>query len=66
MAAAQLIAARAAGVAEIVYHSLDEDGVHALEKGRRLAEAIVDGSTIDEVVATLDTHGFVWGRSDGN
>jgi Poly (ADP-ribose) glycohydrolase (PARG), Macro domain fold len=66
MAAAQLVAARIAEVEELEYHSLDDDGLLAFEKGRRIAERFPGGASFDAIVDTLDAMGFVWGRSDGN
>ncbi|AKV03625.1 Hypothetical protein AKJ09_10288 [Labilithrix luteola] len=66
MAAAQIVAARCAGVDELVYHSLDEAAVQAFENGRAVAETIAIGASIEEVVALLEAREFYWGRSDGN
>lgn len=65
MAAAQIIAARIAGV-DLVYYSLDEDGARSFDQGRAIAEAISAGASLDTVVSALDAHRFVWGASDGN
>ena len=65
MAAAQLIAARIARV-ELVYWSLDDDGVRSLERGRAIADAIPEGASFGDAVGVLDARGFVWGASDGN
>ncbi len=66
MAAAQLAAARIAGVDDVVYYSLDSDGVSAYEKGRAIAEQYAEGASLDDVVADLDARAFRWGSSDGN
>lgn len=66
MAAAQVIAARCAGIDELVYHSLDDDAARAFENGHALAESIPTGCAVAEVVALLDEREFYWGRSDGN
>jgi hypothetical protein len=65
MAAAQIVAARFAGV-DLVYHSLDDDGSLAFLKGRTLAERFAEGTTLEDIVRELDARGFVWGSSDGN
>lgn len=65
MASAQVIAARIAGV-DLVYHSLDSDGVDAFAEGRAFGERISEGSSLDAVVNALEARGFVWRSSDGN
>jgi hypothetical protein len=66
MAACQILAARIAGIDELVYYSLDAGGLRAFAEGRAIADAVEQGRTIDEVVNLLDSHDFVWGRSDGH
>ena len=66
MAAAQILAARCAGISELVYHSLDDDGVAAFDKGVRIASDVPEGATLADMVALLDARGFSWGTSDGN
>ena len=66
MAAAQLVAARLAEIDELLYYSLDLDGVRSFEKGRRVADGFAAGTSFDAIVATFDALGFVWGASDGN
>jgi hypothetical protein len=67
MAIAQLVAARFAQLAELVYHSVDDEGVDAFEEGRRVALRITrPGMTVDDVADALVSQGFEWGASDGN
>ena len=66
MAAAQMLSARSAGIDEIRYHSLDDDGVRAFEQGNRIADGFAAGSSLDAVVSPLESRGFSWGTSDGN
>lgn len=66
MAAAQILAARIAGVHELLYHSLDDRAAQAFEKGRALAAAIPVGTSAPEVIDGLYSRGFFWGSSDGN
>jgi hypothetical protein len=67
MAIAQLVAARFAELTELVYHSLDDEGVDDFEEGRRVALRITrPGMTLDEVADALVAHAFEWGVSDGN
>lgn len=66
MAAAQLVAARIAGVDALAYHSLDGGGAAAFDEGRALADAVGEGASLDDVVTAFDARGFLWGYSDGN
>ncbi len=66
MAAAQLLAARIAGIGALAYHSLDDDGVDAFREGARIAEAIPAGTVSEDAVDALDARAFTWGTSDGN
>lgn len=66
MAACQVLAARCAGIDELVYYSLDAGGLDAFAEGRAIADGVAQERTIDEVVSLLDSHDFVWGRSDGH
>jgi hypothetical protein len=66
MAAAQLLAARAANVDVLVYHSLDDEGAAALREGASVSESIPAGTTVDAAVAALAARHFSWGESDGN
>ena len=66
MAAAQIVAARVAGLDELLYYSLDDGAAHAFDTGKRVAERFAAGTSLEAIVATLDAMGFVWGTSDGN
>ncbi len=66
MAAAQVLAARIAGVDELAYHSLSEDAESAFRQGLRIAESVPDGASFEQVSNLLDDRGFIWGASDGN
>jgi hypothetical protein len=66
MAAAQIVAARAASIDVLVYHSLDDDGAAALRQGAVIADSIPQGATIDAAVDALAARHFSWGESDGN
>jgi hypothetical protein len=66
MAAAQVIAARVAAIEELLYYSLDDDGPRAVAAGLRIAEAIAEDTSLDDMVGVLHARGFCWGRSDGN
>ncbi len=66
MAAAQVLAASIAGIEEIAYNSLDDDGVRAFEKGGELAGGFRTGETLADVIRGLHARGFTWGSSDGN
>ncbi len=66
MAAAQVLAARMAAVAELAYHSLDDDGVHAFREGAAIAEAVPVGAPLAAAVDALYERSFSWSASDGN
>lgn len=66
MAAAQILAGRAAGIDELAYHSLDDSGVAALRRGEAVAGAVPAGSSLEAAVDALHRRGFTWGTSDGN
>ena len=66
MAASQVLAARIAGIDELVYYSLDAGGLRAFAEGLAIADGVEEERSIDEIVGLLDSHGFVWGRSDGH
>jgi hypothetical protein len=69
MVTAQLLAARAAGIAELVCHSLDDAGLDAFREGAVLAARFGEQgitTTLDDAARAITAHGFVWGASDGN
>ena len=66
MAAAQVLAARIAGVDELAYHSLTDDAESAFPHCLRIAEAIPSGQSFDQVATILDDCVFSLGASDGN
>ena len=66
MAAAQVLAGRAAGLDALAYHSLDDSGVAALRRGEAIAGTIPAGSSLEAAIDALHERGFTWGTSDGN
>lgn len=78
MAILQRIAAQAAGVDRLVYHTVDAAGAAPLAEATRHLETLVpdadrSGATartttavVDDVVRAVLAMGFVWGSSDGN
>lgn len=66
MAAAQVLAARAAEIRFLAYHSLDGDAAEAFAEGLQLANTIPAGTTFAAAVDRLEREAFRWGDSDGN
>jgi hypothetical protein len=70
MALLQLIAAHAAGVDRLVFHTVTADGLAPLEEARQRFEndILPLGPTLsaDTLVLAILEMGFVWGESDGN
>lgn len=68
MVIVQMLAARAAGLGELVYHSLDDAGLAAFAEGARIAEQLAaePTTTLEEAAGAITARGFVWGSSDGN
>ena len=69
MAAAQIVAARATGVDELLYCSLDDDAEHAFARGLAVADqlaASADDPSTSTIARALAARGFAWGTSDGN
>lgn len=69
MAVAQLLAARFAGLTELVVHSVDDDGDRAVAEARRLETELARGHAgerLEDVALALAARGFTWGVSDGN
>ena len=48
------------------YHSIEDGAAAKFERGRAIAEAIAVGTSLDDVIASLLRHRFMWGRGDGN
>ena len=66
MVALQIIAARAVGIARLVFHTVGEDGMDRYRAGQAVAHALAELERLDAVVAALVELGFEWGESDGN
>jgi hypothetical protein len=72
MVAAQIVAARATGIDELVFCSFDDEAERALDRGRALADHVVSASSSSDptnsgaLSAALAARGFVWGTPDGN
>lgn len=66
MAALQIVAARAVGVAKLVFHTVDRDGMDSYRAGEAVANAIAELRPLDAIVAAILEIGFEWGESDGN
>jgi hypothetical protein len=67
MAVLQLLAARLAGLAELVFHTVDAAGTR--DYARALAiqkEQTAGGAPLATIVAQLVARRFHWGESDGN
>jgi hypothetical protein len=64
----QVIAAGAAGVDRLVFHSPGESGAAALDAALRLTRGNLAGapSSAAELVGRIAAMGFAWGESDGN
>lgn len=65
----QMLAAAAAGVDQIVFHTGDPSGDAPFAEARRrhdelLADAGAGGT--NDLIRRIEKHGFRWGRSDGN
>jgi hypothetical protein len=69
MATLQMLAARLAGIDELVFHTFDEVGTEAWVEADDLARELFPAGAIPEVVDVvrrLHAMGFAWGVSDGN
>lgn len=67
MAALQLLAARAAGLTTLVFHTVDERGSGPVREAMSLLKSLeLTAPTVDEALDALAAAGFVWGHSDGN
>ena len=67
MAMVQLLAAKAAGVDRMVFHTYDAAGAAPCrEAAARLEALAASGATVDEALAAIERAGFAWGTSDGN
>lgn len=67
MAMVQLLAARAAGVHAVVFHTVSPEGTPPVREALARIERVT-GATRDvrAIVDALDAMAFVWGASDGN
>jgi hypothetical protein len=65
MAVLQVLAARAAGLDRIVYHTVDASGSAALREADGVLAELGDGA-LEPALAKLARRGFAWGVSDGN
>jgi hypothetical protein len=70
MALLQIIAAHAAGIDQLVFHTVSAEGLEPLNEAHRKFEMDVFplGPTLasDVLVLALLEMGFAWGESDGN
>ncbi|MDO9016139.1 MAG: hypothetical protein Q8S73_42300 [Deltaproteobacteria bacterium] len=67
MAMVQLLAAKAASIDRLVFHTYDAAGAAPCrEAAARLEALAASGATVDEVLAAIEREGFEWGTSDGN
>lgn len=66
MAALQIIAARAVGVARLEFHAANEDGLDLYRAGAALANRLARPGRLDSLVQSIIDVGFEWGMSDGN
>ena len=67
MALLQLLAARAAGIHRVVFHTFDVAGAAPVREAlRRLDELAARGSLVADALARIEAEGFRWGESDGN
>lgn len=63
----QMMAARLAGVDELVVHLGDADGSRDLGEAQRTMQCLLAGEpTVDEWISRVLAEGYVWGHGDGN
>lgn len=65
MAMLQFLAARAAGLDRLVFHTFDEAGARPCRDALARLDAMGE-ATLEEALTQLDAAGFQWGVSDGN
>lgn len=67
MALLQLLAARAAGLDRVVFHTFDAAGAIPVRDARRRLDALAAAQLgMEDALARIDAEGFQWGASDGN
>lgn len=66
MVAAQILAARWAGVSELVLHVGARPGLHDAAEAQSVANALPASVPLADVMTMLEARRFQWGRSDGN
>ena len=67
MAVLQIVAARLAGIDELVYHTVDASGAGSLREGTQIATQLGSaGTAVSTVIEAVVALGFRWGVSDGN
>lgn len=67
MALLQLLAARAAGLHRVVFHTFDAAGSAPVREAlRRLDELAARRRTLADAIAHIEAEGFRWGEPDGN
>ncbi len=67
MAAVQLLAARMAGVDELVFHTVSPEGTPPVREALGHVAALgQSGRDVPSIVDALDAMGFAWGSGDGN
>ncbi len=65
MAMLQSLAARAAGLDTLVFHTFDEAGARPCHNALARLNAMRD-ATLEQALEQIDAAGFQWGQSDGN
>lgn len=62
----QILAADMAGVARLVFHVGDPSGRTSAERALALAPDLAIATSADDLIASVEALGLVWGVSDGN
>jgi hypothetical protein len=65
MAMLQILAARAAGIDRLIFHTFDEAGARPCRDAQARLDALGDAS-LEQSLAEIDAAAFQWGVSDGN
>ena len=67
MAMVQLLAAKAAAIDRLVFHTFDAAGMAPCQEAASRVEALAArGVTLEEAIEAIAQQGFEWGTSDGN
>ncbi|MFO0624135.1 MAG: hypothetical protein U0325_00845 [Polyangiales bacterium] len=67
MALLQLLAARAAGIARVVFHTVNAEGAAPVREALRRLDALAGhGAVVGDALTRIEAEGFTWGVSDGN